>query len=240
MEIYEYQMPPVMYYAEGEALCKPDFDNYEKCPLCKETVGWVPKRPYRIQLKGRVKTRPLPDDLFIWTWFQMGFSKKTVETVEKYGITGIEYYEKADKYVWKNETIDCEYYLPKIKRIELPTDFKKSRFSWLRQSEDDLKPYCKLCTRETKTYIFMMGLYFEMDKYDGTDIFKTYEWGDMIFVSQRFVDMVNNEGLTNFHFRPTRRIGDELLKMSGTDETKINWLHVTPETYYEFINSLNE
>ena len=238
MEFYELEAPPVMYYTEGEALSKPDFDNYEKCPVCGKIVGTVPKRPYRIQLKGRVKTRPLPDNLYIWFFFKTGFLKRTVEAVERNGITGIEYYEKADKYIWKNETIDCDYYLPKVKRIELPIDYNKSRFAWLEGDEPEL--YCKLCRRETRTYFFTMGLYFETDKYDGTDIFTTYECGDRIFVSQKFVDMVNKENLTNFHFRPTRRIGDELLKRSGTDETKIKWLRVAPGTYYEFINSLNE
>ena len=243
MEFYTNPMPR-MYYAEGEAECEPDFDNYEKCPLCGDTVGHVPKRPYTVVLKGRVRTRPMPDCLHIWTWFFNAFSKKVVDAIEKYGIAGIEYYEKADRYIYKKETLDFDYYIPKVKRIDLPTDYEKSCISWLQNTTP--REICPLCTPQPRVSFQYMSLLFQTDKYDGTDIFKTYEHGEMIFFSQKFVDMVKAEGFTNFNFLSTRLLGAELLTSfchsygdhGEKDEAYRKWLHLSPEEYYGYIDSV--
>lgn len=243
IKFYKYEIPASMAYAEGEVMCEPDFDNYDKCPLCGETVGSVYKKPYVIKLSRMRRGRPMPDNLCLWTNTPGAFSQKAVDAVEKHGITGIESFDKVDRFVYKKKTIYLSYYIPKVTRIDLPVDYDRSCISWLH----GLPPHktCPVCNPQPKVFFECLSLVFKTDRYNGIDIFKTYDLGNSVFCSQRFFDMVKTEELKNFQLTETRLLGAKLLsgKEYGDhgekDEVIRNWLHLSKKEYYNYIESLD-
>ena len=64
---------------------------------------------------------------------------------------------------------------------------------------------CPLCHPVPGTYDFLRHLEFHTEQYEGYDIFFTYEMGGLALLSQRFVDVCRENGLTNLHFRPAAK-----------------------------------
>ena len=48
-----------------------------------------------------------------------------------------------------------------------------------------------------------------MDEYEGYDIFQSYELGNTLFLSQRFLDTAGEWVLTNLHCTPAEKSGKE-------------------------------
>ena len=48
-----------------------------------------------------------------------------------------------------------------------------------------------------RTIDFIQSLVLNLKNYTGTDIFKIYELGDAVFVSQQFIDFCNQYSLSN-------------------------------------------
>ena len=61
---------------------------------------------------------------------------------------------------------------------------------------------CPLCHPVPGTYDFLRHLEFHTEQSEGYDIFFTSEMGGLALLSQRFVDVCRENGLTNLHFRP--------------------------------------
>ena len=51
-----------------------------------------------------------------------------------------------------------------------------------------------------------------MEEYEGYDIFQVYEMGNQLFLSQRFIDMAGEFGLTNLHCKPAEKHGEQSWK----------------------------
>lgn len=216
MPLYVVVYPSIARYAEASIMNGVYGDAKEKCPLCAAPVsGGEIQFPVCLELSN-IK---MPD--FMYTYgMDMPFvvSQKCKDVLEKKRISGITGYKRIDKIIYKGvEIADSSYYLPEIQRIELPIDRRLSRISYGDATSTSI---CPLCNPTGKTMDFIFGLYFVISSDSGLDIFKTYELGDCVLVSQDFIDMVKKEKLTNFKCELTSHHDSNLKKLFDSDQLK--------------------
>ncbi len=198
------------YYAEGFHVRGQAPSVPELCPLCNIPIALKNISPINLELTN---TR-LPDCLYTYgleTPFVL--SQRSIDLFLSNGITGIEGYSKIEKLTYKNNEIEALYYRPEIKRIKLPIDNDRSRIKY---GEVEPEHICPLCDPTGRSKDFIFGLYFNLSEYDDTDIFKTYEFGNTVFFSQKLADIVKRSKLSNFCYQQTSKYNDRLKNVLGS------------------------
>ena len=211
-QLYIVHYPYKPEYAEGASgvVRNLDYSRIDKCPKCGNYVSgalWVPPRQVILT------SRKVPDFLYHYgaeTFFLL--SKNALEKIQQAGLRGITFAEKIDKVGFqrksKKEFPIPEYYYFKLQRSRITIDHQKSHIKY-GESYGGKKESCPLCRQVPGTYDWFFSLSFNMDAYEGYDIFQTYEMCSRVFLSQRFVDFYKESGLTNLHYLPVEEYNRE-------------------------------
>ncbi len=192
-------IPTTEKYAEG-SLIEPEYlyDKCEICPQCGRKIsGGYWKSPRSVALSKQ----NLPDFLYIYggsTAFLI--SEKALNVINKAELTGISCIEEIEHLQYqrksKKENPIPKYYYFEVMRSKISIDHEKSKISYGRINENER---CTLCNPIAATYDFFKSTIFNTDNYEGYDIFKTYELGDSLILSERFVDVCNKNGLSGLN-----------------------------------------
>lgn len=91
-----------------------------------------------------------------------------------------------------------KYYHIEVARSRITIDHEHSVIKYGNRKNG---PGCPLCRQIPATYDFFRNLSLNMEKYEGYDIFQTYELCNQLLVSQRFVEMAERLGLTGLHYK---------------------------------------
>lgn len=204
-QLYIVDYPSKLEYAEEVPQMDKtyDFSKIEKCTECGSYVSggfWLPPRQVVLS------SRKVPDFLYTYggnTPFLL--SKNALMKIQQAGLRGITFAEKIDKVSFqrksKTEMPIPEYYFFGLNRSRITINHQKSEIIY-GKSCGWLKKSCPLCRQVLATYDWFFRLSFNMEAYEGYDIFYTYEMGGSVLLSQRFVDFYKESGLTNLHFLP--------------------------------------
>lgn len=212
MQLYIVDYPRKSEYAEAAITpVNYDYDRCEYCPECGARVSgayWMPPREV-------VLTRHKAPDFLYGYSDNVDFvvSDRVIEAIRSAELTGLLVSEEIETVRFQRKPKQ-EKYLPKYYHIEVA----RSRIT-IDHDRSNIKygsPYgnrkdsggCPLCRPVPRTYDFMRSLTFHMEKYEGYDIFQSYELCNTLFVSQRFVDTAGKWGLTNLHYTPVQTHGE--------------------------------
>ena len=192
-KIYRVFFPPKSLYAEADVV-NPIYSNtgVAKCPLCARVVSgqtWLSPKTIRINKKKK------PDFLYGYG-FDMPFlvSKKFIECYQKSNLSGILNSTPIDSIKYKNTEIEDNYFHINVERLNISIDHNKSKISY---GKEFVGKKCLCCNSMNRTIDFIQSLVLNLKNYTGTDIFKIYELGDAVFVSQQFIDFCNQYSLSN-------------------------------------------
>ncbi len=183
-----------------------DYSRYESCPKCGNRVsGALWMRPREVVLTSR----KIPDFLYAYcddSPFLL--SENALQKIQDAGLVGITKAEEIEHIRFQRKS-KKEVPIPKFYHIELARsmitiDHPKSRIVYGNRGK---RTCCSLCRQVPATYNFFRSLSFNMDAYEGYDIFYIYELGNTVFLSQRFVDFYKENKLTNLHFDPAEKHG---------------------------------
>lgn len=175
-----------------------DYDRVATCPLCGAYVSsalW--KRPRAVVLTSR----KIPD--FLYNLFDRSpflLSENALQKIRSAGLKGILSAEKIEHVRFqrksKQETPIPTYYHIELARSKITINHEKSNIVYGQSSD---RKRCDLCRQVPATYDFFRRLCLNMEDYEGYDIFHTYELGNAVLLSQRFVDFCIENDLTNLH-----------------------------------------
>lgn len=210
-ELYIVTYPQTTKYAEAALTddVKYDYDRVERCHLCGERVSggfWM--QPREVALTNR----RVPDFLYSFSCEPFLISERALTVIRQEGLTGIKNVQEIEHVRFqrkgKKEVPIPKYYFIELERSKMTIDHEKSVIVYgsCREGEPYSKA-CPLCRQIPGTYDFLRHLEFHTERYEGYDIFFTYELGESAFLSQRFVDVCRENGLTNLHFRPAAKYG---------------------------------
>ena len=164
-------------------------------------------RPREVALTNR----KIPD--FLYADFSHPFlvSEYALEVICQAGLTGIINAEEIEHTRFqrkgKKEVPIPKYYYIELARSKMTIDHEKSVIVYGNQEEGSYAKTCPLCRPVPGTYDFLRHLEFHTEQYEGYDIFFTYELCGATFLSKRFVDVCQANGLTNLHYRPAAKYG---------------------------------
>lgn len=208
-ELFIVKSPLKTEYAEGDVdRAEFDDDRIERCPLCGRSVSgsfWM--HPREVALTNR----KIPD--FLYADFSHPFlvSEYALEVICQAGLTGIINAEEIEHTRFqrkgKKEVPIPKYYYIELARSKMTIDHEKSVIVYGNQEEGSYAKTCPLCRPVPGTYDFLRHLEFHTEQYEGYDIFFTYELCGATFLSKRFVDVCQANGLTNLHYRPAAKYG---------------------------------
>ena len=204
-------------YAEAALIDNVEYDDSKAdvCPLCgKRVSGSLWMRPREVVLTNR----RVPDFLYSFSSrADFLISERALAVIRQEGLTGIKDVQEIEHVRFqrkgKKEVPIPKYYYIDLERSKMTIDHAKSSIAYGNCREGD--PYskvCPLCRPVPGTYDFLRHLEFHTEKYEGYDIFFTYELGTTTFLSKRFVDVCRENGLTNLHFRPAAKYGTKEAK----------------------------
>ncbi|MCR4726875.1 MAG: hypothetical protein K5753_06640 [Clostridia bacterium] len=162
-------------------------DETSYCPKCKRMsfgLNWYP--PYKIE----VYKRNIGD--IVLGAGSVIVSKKFKDVYEQNGLTGIKEFCRIESVKSKGVETDSELYYVKLNRYEVPIDYEKSRMEG-----DDTDWQCDLCNPDGKIDVYINGIYFQKDF--PADIFHMFAFGDRIFLSEKFISVMENNGITNLN-----------------------------------------
>lgn len=210
-ELYIVKYPWKTEYAEGD-VDRAEFDDNRivQCPLCGRRVSgsyWM--HPREVALTKR----KAPD--FLYADYSLPFliSEHALEIINQAGLTGITNAEEIElthfKRKGKKESFIPRYYYIELARSKMTINHEKSVIVYGNQETGSYAKVCPLCRPVPGTYDFLRHLEFNMEQYEGYDIFFTYELCGSAFLSKRFVDVCQANRLTNLHFTPASKHGSE-------------------------------
>lgn len=219
--LYVVIYPPNPRYSEASVVNGRYGVVKEKCPVCDTPLS---AREIDFPVCLEISNSKMPDFLYVYGMnVPFVVSEKCKGILEKNHVSGITDFTKIDKIInKKGESIATSYYLPEIQRIELPINRKLSKISY----NDSGHSICPICNPMGKTIDLIFGLYFDTSKINDMDIFKTFELGDCVLVSQNFVNIMKKDKATNFECEIASQYdsnlknlfdAEELKKMFGTD-----------------------
>lgn len=160
-------------------------DETSYCPKCKRMsfgLNWYP--PYKIEVYKRNI-----GDIILGT-NPMIVTKKFKDVYEQNGLTGIREFCRIESVKWKGNEMDSELYYVKLNRYDVPIDYDQSRMEG-----EDAGWQCDLCNPDGKLDIFANGVYFKKDF--PADIFFIYAYGNRVFLSEKFLLVMESNGITN-------------------------------------------
>lgn len=208
--LYTAEYPRKATYAEAYPIdVEYDYDRYVSCPRCGRRVSgayWL--RPREVVLTKR----NAPDFLYAYC-DQVPFviSENALEKLRAGGLTGIAHAEEIELVRFqrkaKTETPIPKYYHIELARSRITVDHEASVIKYGKLHDEAI---CPLCRQVPATFNFIRSLSLHTEAYEGFDIFQIYELGDTVFLSQRFVDFCRENHLTNLHFVPAQKHGQEL------------------------------
>ena len=204
MQLYIVDYPRKSEYAEAAIIkVEHDYDRCDYCPECGARVSGA----YWMQPREVVLTRhKAPDFLYGYSDnapFEV--SERVLDAMRSAGLTGLLKAEEIETVRFQRKPKQ-EKYLPKYYHIEVA----RSRItinhehSVIKYGNRKDGPGCPLCRQVPATYDFFRSLTMNMEAYEGYDIFLTYELCNTLFLSQRFMNMVGEYGLTNLHCTPVQ------------------------------------
>lgn len=205
---YVVEYPKSAEYAEAALIdVEYDYSKYIHCPQCGRIVsGAYWKKPREVVLTKR----KCPDFLYNYcdsTAFLL--SENAYNKIKAYGLTGIRCAEAIESIRFQRQAKTKNVVIPSYYRIELA----RSRVTIDRTKSDIVygkkrdTRCCSLCRQVPATLNFIRSLSLDTSAYEGYDIFQTYELGDSIILSQRFVDFYKENALSNLHFRLADKYG---------------------------------
>ena len=169
------------------------------CPLCGRTLRkQVFEHPYYIKISN---TR-FPDCLNRMVPFIV--SERFVELYSKSNLKGIYAFDKIDEVTAnynKANKIPPNYYIAYVMvDPKLHIDRNQSSFTYLKCESN--KTHCEICKLPGGTNSSTHKIVLKMEDWSGFDVFKIMELGNLTFYSQRFVDFIRENQLTNFWIEP--------------------------------------
>jgi uncharacterized protein YbaR (Trm112 family) len=184
----------------------PQYDDSLKkvCPVCGRNVsGGLWLRPRHIVLTSR----RIPDFLYTYSdEIPFLLSDHALKEFQNAGLNGILKAEPIEysRYLRKSkqEVPIPTYYHVEVARSRITIDQENSNICY--HSHLEGVP-CPICRPVPAVRMAVQNLTYHMEQYEGYDIFQTYEQGDTLFVSQRFIDFVQARKLTNFHCCPAHK-----------------------------------
>lgn len=195
-------------YAEAAPIeVEYDYNKYVSCPCCGNRVSggnWTKPREVVIT---KHKT---PDFLYAYCdSVPFLLSEKAVDEITRAGLTGITCVEEVESVRFqrksKNESVIPKYFHIELARSCITINHQESVIvygSKYRNSEP-----CRLCRQVPATYNYFKKLSFNTSAYEGYDIFQIYELGDLVFLSQKFIDLFKSSTLSNLHYIPATEYG---------------------------------
>lgn len=179
-----------------------DYHRFVSCPSCGERVsGALWKTPREVVLTSH----RVPDFLYNYC-DNCAFlvSEEALKKITDAGLKGIVIAERIEKIKFQRkarlETPVPTFYHIELARSRITVNHEKSNIVYGIPSN---KPICSLCNPTDLSYNFFRMLVLNTDEYEGYDIFQTYEMGDQIFLSQKFVNFCKEQHLTNLHYSNT-------------------------------------
>ena len=211
--LYIVDYPRKSAYAEAAIIpVSYDYDRIERCPECGGAVSGA----YWMQPRELVLTsRKVPDFLYAYCDnVPFLLSENAIDKICKARLTGIEAAEEIELVRFqrksKSDNLPPKYYRIKLARSRITVDHEKSVIHYGRVPAG--RKLCPLCHQVDYTMDFTRRICFNMDDYEGFDIFQTYELGNTVCLSQQFVDFCRENGLTNLHCTPAQKSGGEVAR----------------------------
>ncbi len=206
--LYIADHPRQTEYAEAYPTlnCNYDTSKVVRCPLCNNCVSagyWMPPREVVLT------KRKVPDFLYCYSGnAPFVISERALNVIRNAGLKGITHAEEIELTRFqrksKTEVEIPKYFYIELKRSRITVNHEKSVIQYGKSSRTHT---CPLCRQVPATFDFFRRLAFNVDAYEGYDIFHIYELGDLALVSQRFVDVCQKNNLTNLHITPTEQYG---------------------------------
>lgn len=193
---------------------KYDYNQYETCPRCGRRLSggkWIGEKSITV---GKKK---LPDFLYIAGGADLPFllSERAYNTLSRNGITGIVNAEKIHKVLRNGEELTEKFFDLSVLRCDCPVDDERSKIAYA-AANPERKP-CDLCTPAGRIADFVFSLSFKPEVTVSADIFTTYQTGGMLFLSERFVTVCDEYGLTGLNYQPIHRY-DSASEIFSQDE----------------------
>lgn len=200
MKIYVVTFPPYSENPYAECYRNNPVYNHNitvNCPICGSSVSdsyWTYPRCLTI-------TNSRYADFLYWGPSPFVVSTRFKELYEKSDLKGITAFEPIDSFkvqkLKKGNSMPEAYYVPVLCRSRIKIDREKSKITYLDDDSDDEANICELCNPVKELDFSIEKLVLNMTNYEGEDIFHTYESGMRTYLSQRFVEFVEQNGLTN-------------------------------------------
>ena len=204
MQLYIVDYPRKSEYAEAAIIkVERDYDRCDYCPECGARVSGA----YWMQPREVVLTRHKAPDFLYGYSDNAPFvvSERVLDAMRSAGLTGLLKVEEIETVRFQRKPKQ-EKYLPKYYHIEVARSriTVNHEHSVIKYGNRKDGPGCPLCRQVPATYDFFRSLTMNMEAYEEYDIFLTYELCNTLFLSQRFMNMVGEYGLTNLHCTPVQ------------------------------------
>ena len=182
------------------AACRPYKPSYiaaghDDCPLCGRHMGgryW--EHPRTLEIEG---TR-FPDFLFPTPY--PAVSERFVALYKASGLKGILGFEEIEHYrIRKTAARSDKYYTLTVMRSRVSINYQESGIDFGKGGHEH---FCPLCDPQSRTIDRIKRLALNEEGYAGEDIFKLYATGNALYLSERFVDFVKKNRLTNLGLCP--------------------------------------
>lgn len=200
-----YVVEPQQKYTFAEALSyheKYDYNQYEICPTCGRRISgakWIGEKVFTVGKKR------IPDFLYASGGTDLPFvvSEKAYSVLKENGIKGIVNAEKIDKILREGERLDNVFFDLSVMRCDYPIDYERSKIAF---GKDDMtRKKCELCNPFGRCLDFIFSLHFSSEVEIREDIFTTYQTGGMLFLSETFIKVCAENGLTGLNYKPIHK-----------------------------------
>lgn len=167
------------------------------CPLCGKKLGspiW--KHPRKLTISTSQYADAMYGSLLTVV------SEKFKQAYEASDLIGIRSFGEIESYKVqrkkKNAPSPDKYYTMSVSPAEVYLDLENSQIDYLEEETDS--PVCALCTPTRKISCEIHKLVLNTDKWNGEDLFYVPAMGGNLFASERFVQWIRDNQLTNFWF----------------------------------------
>lgn len=176
----------------------------EVCPLCGSYISMLSWEEPR---KMRLTNTRYPDRI-IYELLRPVFSERFMNAYLEAGLRGIKSFSKIEvvkvSHMSKKSLPPPNYYLADVGFSQTVTiDMKNTIIKGSKHGQP-----CPLCNPFGLSFDSIERLAYNTEQWDGTDIFRAYP--SKMICSQRFYDLVIDNGFTNFQLVPVDEYNSEL------------------------------